>query len=602
MGAQGVQGTPGVPWAEGEPGEDGLPVPGVAGVQGATGAKGENGVPGTPGIEGEPGEDAVPMRPTLVAADIPALSYAPSALTSAHIFVGNVSNVATDVAMSGDATLANTGALTIANKAVSLAKMADMATSSLIYRKTAGAGAPEVNTLATLKTDLGTMPPSSHNVLDSTYHGDVLTGSIARGDILYGNATPKIARLAHPADAYRFLTTTATDVEWSGGRLYVLAGIQCSIVHDDDDGFFSFSFFKFAGTPSGYFLIYDNKHLDVVTSLRNEGADGILHWNGAYTLTVPQSGILYALADPGANTLAGWDDTDNLPTNITIGANLTYTHSTHTLAVSGTVTPSVHDMITSHSYTGGAALDVFGLSAANTLARLTPSANPGAAAAILASAPTTGLLTLTRLTLTALNALTLPDGVYSMITSTGAYILATSSNQCYFYAGSSGWHVRNSTDTANLLSIDSSGNVGVNGAPINKFSVVGAKSGATGGVTIVDSTSMAKGVGGILTFRGNYTGTTGTIVATIQAAKTNGTDSDYGFDLVFSTRQNGSGGEAERMRIDSIGNVGIGKVPTQILDVAGQIRTDVTLTTGAKTQARYFPMNINGTVVNVLTD
>ena len=37
------------------------------------------------------------------------------ALTNTHIFVGNVSNVATDVAMSGDATMANTGALTLKN-------------------------------------------------------------------------------------------------------------------------------------------------------------------------------------------------------------------------------------------------------------------------------------------------------------------------------------------------------------------------------------------------------------------------------------------------------------------------------------------------------
>lgn len=50
----------------------------------------------------------------LVAADIPALPYASSTLTNSHIFVGNGSNVATDVALSGDATLANTGALTLA--------------------------------------------------------------------------------------------------------------------------------------------------------------------------------------------------------------------------------------------------------------------------------------------------------------------------------------------------------------------------------------------------------------------------------------------------------------------------------------------------------
>jgi hypothetical protein len=48
----------------------------------------------------------------------------------------------------------------IANGAVTLAKMANMATSSLIYRKTAGTGVPEVNTLATLKTDLGWPSPS----------------------------------------------------------------------------------------------------------------------------------------------------------------------------------------------------------------------------------------------------------------------------------------------------------------------------------------------------------------------------------------------------------------------------------------------------------
>lgn len=45
------------------------------------------------------------------------------ALTNAHIFVGNSSNVGADVAMSGDATIANTGALTIAAAAVTGAKL-----------------------------------------------------------------------------------------------------------------------------------------------------------------------------------------------------------------------------------------------------------------------------------------------------------------------------------------------------------------------------------------------------------------------------------------------------------------------------------------------
>jgi len=46
------------------------------------------------------------------------------------------------------------GSSGIENGAITLIKMADMASASLIYRKTAGAGVPEVNTLATLKTDL----------------------------------------------------------------------------------------------------------------------------------------------------------------------------------------------------------------------------------------------------------------------------------------------------------------------------------------------------------------------------------------------------------------------------------------------------------------
>ncbi len=60
----------------------------------------------------------------LSAADHTTFSAKQSAtLTSAHLLVGNVSNVATDVAVSGDLTLANTGAFTIANSAITNAKV-----------------------------------------------------------------------------------------------------------------------------------------------------------------------------------------------------------------------------------------------------------------------------------------------------------------------------------------------------------------------------------------------------------------------------------------------------------------------------------------------
>jgi len=64
---------------------------------------------------------------TLVTDGSGALSWASgltTALTSGNIFVGNASNVATSVTMSGDATLSNTGVLTIASDAVTAAKIA----------------------------------------------------------------------------------------------------------------------------------------------------------------------------------------------------------------------------------------------------------------------------------------------------------------------------------------------------------------------------------------------------------------------------------------------------------------------------------------------
>ena len=65
-----------------------------------------------------------------------------------------------------------TGTSTIQNSAVTLAKMANVATGTIFYRKTAGTGAPEVQTLATLATDLGI---SGTNTGDQTI---TLTGDV----------------------------------------------------------------------------------------------------------------------------------------------------------------------------------------------------------------------------------------------------------------------------------------------------------------------------------------------------------------------------------------------------------------------------------------
>lgn len=65
----------------------------------------------------------------------------------------------------GDITVSSSGTVwTIDNSAVTLTKMADVATATVFYRKTSGTGAPEVQTLATLKTDLAVIEQGVHTI------------------------------------------------------------------------------------------------------------------------------------------------------------------------------------------------------------------------------------------------------------------------------------------------------------------------------------------------------------------------------------------------------------------------------------------------------
>lgn len=79
-----------------------------------------------------------------------------------------------------------------------------------------------------------------------------------------------------------------------------------------------------------------------------------------------------------------------------------------------------------------------------------------------------------------------------------------------------------------------------------------------GNLKLYDTTSMAAGVGGQITFFGNYTGTTPVVAGAIKAMKTNGTAGNYSFDLVFGTIVNGNGDIAERMRLSDTGLLTVG--------------------------------------------
>ena len=115
----------------------------------------------------------------------------------------------------------------------------------------------------------------------------------------------------------------------------------------------------------------------------------------------------------------------------------------------------------------------------------------------------------------------------------------------------------NATSTA--ITIDASENVLVGGTSqsgtANKVMV---KSADKFGLSIIDTTAQATGVGGALNLGGNYR-TSGDAQAftRIAALKDNSTDSNFAYSMGFYTTPNG-GTFTERMRIDSSGNVGIG--------------------------------------------
>lgn len=64
-----------------------------------------------------------------------------------------------------------------------------------------------------------------------------------------------------------------------------------------------------------------------------EGKDAYLV--GGADVALADGGTGASLSDPGANVLMGWDDTDNAVKFITLGANLSYDHASHTLSATG---------------------------------------------------------------------------------------------------------------------------------------------------------------------------------------------------------------------------------------------------------------------------
>lgn len=136
-------------------------------------------------------------------------------------------------------------------------------TSTLLYNRTTG---------QVTYGDMATPGVGTHEVLSVT-HTDTLADTVIRGDIMYGNATPKWARLPFPATPTgKILQATATDIAWSTNPLTIGASASVAGSNTGDQTLSSLGaqaqlngtgFVKASGTT----ISYDNStYLTAVTA------------------------------------------------------------------------------------------------------------------------------------------------------------------------------------------------------------------------------------------------------------------------------------------------------------------------------------------------
>ncbi len=176
----------------------------------------------------------------------------------------------------------------------------------------------------------------------------------------------------------------------------------------------------------------------------------------------------------------------------------------------------------------------------------------------------------------------------------GFYAIGSGTNNSYLFLGNttSGEQGRITSENGGVLvfsngsgatermRITSAGNVGIGtSTPSARVDarVANIADGTDGGiVNIYSTTAQAADVGGKLALGGLYDGSNYLSFAAVSGRKENSTSGDWSGYMQFSTRRFG-GGFAERMRIDSTGNVGIGTTsPTTKLQIGDLSVADAT--------------------------
>lgn len=149
-----------------------------------------------------------------------------STLTDAHIFVGNSANIAVDVPMSGDVTIADTGATTIANSAITNVKVS---TTAAIARTKLASG---TNNSIIFNNSTGVMVDTTltaNRALVSNTDGLLAVSATTDTEIGYvAGATSNIQaqiNLKAPKDAPTFTTSITTPLTANSAVVTGASGI-----------------------------------------------------------------------------------------------------------------------------------------------------------------------------------------------------------------------------------------------------------------------------------------------------------------------------------------------------------------------------------------
>lgn len=149
-------------------------------------------------------------------------------LSSGFVFVGNASNIATGVAMSGDATIANTGALTIANSAITTAKLNNNAVTfakldtSVLQSATVALTAAQIKALYDTPVQLVAAPGAGKMIVIDSINWDItfVSAQYTAGGVLaaqYGNTVHGAGPAASASIAAATLNAVAASTELSQG-------------------------------------------------------------------------------------------------------------------------------------------------------------------------------------------------------------------------------------------------------------------------------------------------------------------------------------------------------------------------------------------------